>query len=131
MSLTSSTQMSSLTAIAASALLTSPDLTKLMKLNSERLAEAYSRLTVFLKKHNIEYIPVTNGPFLFCRIAGKLQTWEDETDFMTRCQSKGVSISAGRSYHGVDDEKGWARINFAIKPDDLNEALVRLSTVMS
>ncbi|CAI6334305.1 unnamed protein product [Periconia digitata] len=129
MSLTSSTQLSSLTAIAASALLTSPKLPQLIKLNSQRLSIAYSRLTSFLKEHNIEYIPATNGPFLFCKIVADARTWEDEAEFVSGCKKKGVSISAGKSYHV--NVKGWARINFAIMPEEMSDALTRLSKVIS
>jgi bifunctional pyridoxal-dependent enzyme with beta-cystathionase and maltose regulon repressor activities len=121
--------MSSLTAVAVSALLTSPELPQLIYMNSQRLSDAYSRLTLFLKEHNIEYIPVTNGPFLFCKIVADAQTWEDETEFVSECKAKGVSISAGRNYHA--NVKGWARINFAMMPEEMSEALLRLSKVFS
>ncbi|RYP47127.1 hypothetical protein DL768_006770 [Monosporascus sp. mg162] len=80
LALSSNTQMSSLTAVAAAGLLTSPDLPRLLALNSQRLAEAYSRVTSALTRHGIHYIPANMGPFLFARLAPEAQTWDEELD---------------------------------------------------
>ncbi|CAJ2504446.1 Uu.00g118400.m01.CDS01 [Anthostomella pinea] len=126
LALVSNTQTSSLTAIAAASLLSSPKLDDLLALNSHRLARAYLRLTSALKKRGLPYIPATMGPFILVRIAPHARTWEDEADAIQAYKSAGLSLSAGRSYHLPESEKGWARINFAIDPNQLTEALQRI-----
>ena len=66
------------------------------------------------------------GPFLFARIAPTAQSWAEEVEAIQVCKTAGVSVSAGRGYHVIDGEKGWARINFAMPPDIMAEALQRL-----
>lgn len=131
MALASNTQMSSLTAVCATGLLTSPDLPRLLELNAARLAEAYGHVTATLKARNICYIPANMGPFLFAKIAPDAQTWEDEAAVIQACKAAGVSLSAGRSYHGPESERGWARLNFAIPPERLIEALRRLNVALA
>lgn len=126
LALACNTQMSSLTAIASSRLLMSPELPHLLHLNSERLGRAYGTITSMLKSRGLTYIPANMGPFLFARLVPDAQTWEDEADTVHACKEAGVSISAGRGYHVPDGEKGWARLNFALDPDRLAEALRRL-----
>jgi histidinol-phosphate/aromatic aminotransferase/cobyric acid decarboxylase-like protein len=98
--------MSSLTAIAATALLASPRLPALLQLNSERLLEAYTRITLFLRKHGFVYIPANIGPFLFARLVPNAEGWEDEFDVVSACKAAGIIISAGRSYHVNKNQKG-------------------------
>ncbi|KAF2259677.1 1-aminocyclopropane-1-carboxylate synthase [Lojkania enalia] len=124
--LSTNTQVSSLTAVATTSLLTSPKLQDLLTLNSERLAMAYKRTTDFLKLHNIQYMPAYMGPFLFARVAPNAQTWEDEADVIAACKNAGVSLSAGKNYHLNEGDKGWARITFAVSEENLEEALKRL-----
>jgi gliotoxin/aspirochlorine biosynthesis aminotransferase len=119
--------MSSLTAISTTALLSSPQLPGLLELNSTRLSEAYATMTMFLRRHNIEYIPVSYGLFVFARIAPNADTWEDEVTAIDACKEAGVVVSSGKGYHVVEKEKGWARLTFAIKRDLLDEALRRLA----
>lgn len=130
LALASNTQMSCLTAIAAANLLTSTELPRLFALNSERLRESYLRLTAVLKRHDIQYIRPNTTPFLFAKVAPDAETWDDEAKVIQHCKQAGVSLSAGRSYHVPEVEKGWARINFAVQPGILEEALRRLSTVL-
>lgn len=123
--------MSSLTAIATAGILMSPELPRLFALNSRRLAEAYERMASMLKKHGLHYIPANIGPFVFVKIVPNAKTWDHEMEVVQACKEAGVSISAGRSYHVPESEKGWARLNFAIQPADLDEALRRLATVLN
>ncbi|KAI0455771.1 putative ACC synthase [Xylaria acuta] len=129
--LASNTQTSSLAAIATAGLLSSPDLPQLFELNAKRLSEAYLLLTVVLKKHGIQYIPANQTPFLFARLVPDAQTWEEEAEFGQMCKDAGVAISNGKSYHLPECEKGWARLNFAIEPASLAEALKRLDSVLT
>jgi gliotoxin/aspirochlorine biosynthesis aminotransferase len=125
--LISNTQMSSLTAVATTALLTSPELPNLLVLNSKRLAHAYARLASLLKDRNIPYIPANSSPFLFAKLVPNAQTWDEEAEVIRRLALKGVSVSAGRSYHGPEKEKGWIRLNFALPADELPNALEKLA----
>lgn len=121
------TKVSSLTAIYTTALLNSPTLPLLLQINAKRLASAYETIVAFFVRHNISYIPVSHGPFVFARIAGSdVTSWEQEAEAMQCFKQAGVVLSAGHSYHIVEHEKGWARITFAIPPQQLNEALKRL-----
>lgn len=126
MALASNTQMSSLTAVATTSLLTSPELPQLLSLNSKRLSEAYKITTAMLSARGLGYIPADFGPFLFAKLAPDAQTWDDEAAVIQACKDAGVSVSAGKSYHGPESEKGWVRLNFAVPPDQLTEGLRRL-----
>jgi gliotoxin/aspirochlorine biosynthesis aminotransferase len=126
LALASNTQMSSLTAIATTALLQSPQLDSLIALNSSRLAEGYDVITSFFRQHNIEYMPVSAGPFIFAKLVPGATTWEEEAEKLGACKAAGVVISSGKGYHVVDSEKGWGRLTYAIPMDELKEALRRV-----
>ncbi|KAK7701280.1 hypothetical protein SLS64_010323 [Diaporthe eres] len=125
-SIISNTQMSSLTAIATTSILSSPELPKLFALNSERLSQAYRTVTSVLKRHNILYVQANIGPFILVRLLSDAQTWEEEAEVVQACRLAGVVISGGRSFHVPENEKGWARLNFAIPPDKLDEGIRRV-----
>ncbi|POS71436.1 hypothetical protein DHEL01_v210172 [Diaporthe helianthi] len=121
--------VSSLTAICATALLTSPSLSSLLQRNASRLAEAYGKLVDFFMLHDIEYLPVSHGPFVFARIAGRhLTSWDEETEAIQCFKDAGVVLSPGKAYHMNEHEKGWSRITFAVVPQQLDAALSRLET---
>lgn len=126
LSIVSNTQMSSLTAIATTSILSSPELAKLFALNSERLSQAYRTVTSVLKRHNILYVQANIGPFILVRLLRNAQTWEEEAEVVQACRLAGVVISGGRSFHVPENEKGWARLNFAIPPDKLDEGIRRV-----
>ncbi|KAI1647341.1 putative ACC synthase [Daldinia loculata] len=130
LALVSNTQMSSLTAIAVTHLLTSQELPGLLALNSQRLADAYAKVTSMLKRRGIQYIPGNMGPFLFARLAPYASKDDEEAEFVIGCKAAGVNISPGRGYHVPEGEKGWARINFALQEDQLAEGLQRLAAVL-
>jgi aspartate/methionine/tyrosine aminotransferase len=121
--LAANTQMSSLSAIATKRLLESPNLPSLFKLNRERLAEAYKKITSFFVSCGIEFFPVTAGLYVFARLAPEARTWEDEAATIARIKDAGVLISPGKAYHVPEKEKGWARITFAVEPADLEKAI--------
>lgn len=123
-------QTSALSAIATTRLLTSPEFTKLVELNSRRLAEAYTTVTSFLKRHQIEYIPGHAGVFLLAKLAPEAKTWEDEARMVKNMKEAGVLVAPGRIYHVNDHEKGWARLTFAVDQTLLQEALSRMETAM-
>lgn len=122
-------QVSNLTALFVTALLTAPNLDELIKLNVERLAKAYTTLTTFFKANNIPYIPCNAGLYVFARIAPKAQTWDEESAVVAKLKESGVLVSSGKAYHGPEGEKGWARVGFAVDEDTLDEAINRMKTV--
>ena len=127
--LAANTQTSSLSAIATEGLLGSPCLPSLLKLNQKRLAAAYKKIIGFFISCGIEFIPVTAGLYVFARLAPEAKTWEDEAAMIARIKDAGVLVSCGKAYHVVEKEKGWARITFAVAPEDLDEAIEALRCV--
>lgn len=119
--------MSSLTALTIASLLSSPELPRLLELNSERLSLAYKTITTMLKGRDLRYHPAYMGTFVLVRLAPNAQTWDDEMQVVQACKQAGVSVSGGRAYHFPDAEKGWVRLNFALPPEKLAEALRRLA----
>jgi gliotoxin/aspirochlorine biosynthesis aminotransferase len=126
LALASNTTTSSLSSIFVSTLLTSRQIPRLLALNSDRLAEAYTVMTAVLQKHNIPYLPAYAGLYLFARIDPTAQSWEDESKAAQRLKDAGVLVSAGQGYHSPEGEKGWARIGFAVGRPRLEEAILRL-----
>ncbi|KAI9792514.1 MAG: hypothetical protein M1816_002034 [Peltula sp. TS41687] len=118
--------MPSFSAIATTALLKSPRLPDLIRLNSERLGEAYKMVTSFFKRHGIEYIPANAGLFILAKLAPEAKTWEDEAKTVKTLNDAGVLVSPGKTIHV--SEKGWVRMIFAVDPSVLKEALRRIET---
>ena len=131
LALASNTTTSTLSSIFVSTLLNSPEVPKLLALNSDRLAQAYLSVTTVLKKHNIFYIPAYAGLYLFAKIAPNAKRWEDESSKIQTLKEAGVLVSPGKSFHGPDNEKGWARICFGIEKSKLEEALRRLDHALA
>lgn len=119
----SNTQLSLLSALSATSLLSSPTLPLLVALSSARLAESYILVTTFFIRHHIDYIPVNAGLNIFARLAPSAKTWEDESAIITKLKAKGVVVQGGGSYL---KEKGWVRISFAREEHLLQEALHRI-----
>lgn len=126
--LSANTQISSLSSIATIGLLSSPKLPSLLSLNISRLRIAYETITSFFSLHNIDFVPVTAGLFIFARLDSSAKTWEDEARTIAKIRDAGVLVSPGKAYHGV--EKGWARITFAVDPDELKKALKIITAVL-
>jgi DNA-binding transcriptional MocR family regulator len=83
-------------------------------------------LTAFLKEHKLRYIPVGAGLFVFAQLAPRAKTWTEETAMVNHLKEAGVIVSSGKAYHGLESEKGWARVSFAIPQTELLEALRRM-----
>lgn len=130
LALASNTQISALSTIFVTSLLTSHHLDSLIMLNSQRLSAAYTTLTSFLKGQNIPYIPCNAGLYVFARIAGFAKTWEDEDVMVQKLKEAGVLVSSGKAYHVPETEKGWMRVGFAIEELDLREAIRRMENVL-
>jgi aspartate/methionine/tyrosine aminotransferase len=131
LALASQTTTSSLSAVFVGALLKSTDLPELIKANSTRLSEAYIALTDMLKRHNIPFIPVNAGIYLFTNIAPDATSWEDEMAAVQRFREAGILVSPGKGYHGPERQKGWARIGFAVEEKEMEEALERMDHALA
>ena len=129
-SLASNTQVSSLAAIFTKSILGSSATTSLIALNRRRLSAAYSIITTWLRLNEFRYIPVSAGVFVFAKLGREITTWDEEAQLVKLCKEAGVVVSAGRNYHGIDSEKGWIRLTFAVEAEVLQEGLTRLSNVL-
>lgn len=127
----SNTQTSSLAAIFTKKLLASSRTGDLIRLNQKRLSISYALLTNWLQINAFKYIPANAGIFVFARLGRNAQTWEDESTLIQKCKEAGVLISAGQSYHCIDEEKGWARITFAVDPDVLRKGVRILADALN
>jgi aspartate/methionine/tyrosine aminotransferase len=129
LALAANTQISSLSTIFVTSLLTSPGLPSLLQQNKTMLATAYTRMVTFFKTYAIPYRPASAGLYVWAKMAPNAQTWEDEAATVTELKAAGVLISSGRAYHGPESEKGWARVLFALEMEQLEEAIGRMTTV--
>jgi aspartate/methionine/tyrosine aminotransferase len=129
--LITTTQISSLSSLATAGLLQHPDLPRLMLLNSQRLAEAYSQVTTWLTKHGFSFIPATAGVYLLARLAPHATSWDQEAEVLAEIKAAGVILAPGRSFHLRTSQKGWFRIIIAVKPHVLEEALGRMEWALN
>ncbi|KAM3069257.1 hypothetical protein ACMFMG_010768 [Clarireedia jacksonii] len=123
-------QVSILSSIYVTAILTSPDLPHLISLNTSRLKSAYEYLTTRLDKWGIEYIPVKAGMLIFVRVAKDAQTWEEEAAVVDKIKESGVLVQPGKRWGGIDGEMGWVKMLFAVKEEVMREALARIGKVL-
>ncbi|EEP79046.1 predicted protein [Uncinocarpus reesii 1704] len=131
LALSPNSEISSLSAILTTNILSSPNLPFLIALSSARLAEAYICITTFFTERNIKYIPVGAGLNLFAQLAPKAKTWSEEDDMVEKLRGGGVLVSPGRHHYGRPPGKGWARISFSVEPWRLQEALKRMDLTLS
>lgn len=126
LALAANTQISALSAIFTTALLSSEKLPELISLNSERLTKAYATMTRFLKRNNIAYVPANTGLWVIARVAS---SWEEEAKVVGRLKDAGVLVSSGKGYHGPEGEAGWIRLGFSVGEEELREAIRRMESV--
>jgi aspartate/methionine/tyrosine aminotransferase len=129
LALAANTQISSLSTIFVRSLLSSPKLAGLISQNAEKLAAAYSIMTSFLDSYEIPYVPANAGLYVFTKIAPDATTWEDEAKMVNELKEVGVVVSPGKAYHVPESQKGWARVLFALEPEQLAEAIRRMKIV--
>lgn len=127
--LAANTQISALSSIFVTHLLTSPVLPTLIATNRNKLASAYGRFTSFLKRNQIEYMPCNAGLYIFAKLAPNAVNWEDEANTAAKLKEVGVLVSPGRPYHVPESLKGWMRLTFAVEEKDLGEAMQRMQKV--
>lgn len=123
-------QISSLSSLATSGLLQHPDLSRLVSLNLQRLAEAYTHVTAWLTRHGFPYIPATAGVYILARLAPQATDWEQEAQVQAKIKAAGVMLASGRSFHLCAEQKGWFRIIIAVQPDMLEKALKLLEKAL-
>lgn len=128
--LTSANQVSSLTAVAVTSILSSPNhiLNGFIITNRYRLGRSYAIISDFMRFHNIEYLPANSGLYVWARLTSEICTEEEEICFVMKAMDQGVSISAGSEYHSK--EAGWFRVVFSLPSPILLEGLRRIETAL-
>ncbi|KAL4783356.1 hypothetical protein BJX76DRAFT_368480 [Aspergillus varians] len=91
--LPTSTEVSSLTALCTTALLTSPKLSHLVRLNKKRLLSSYRAVASVLEACGVGYIPATAGVFIFAQLAPGAETIDDEVRFQKRLRDSGLLVA--------------------------------------
>ncbi|KAF1950196.1 1-aminocyclopropane-1-carboxylate synthase 7 [Byssothecium circinans] len=130
LALAANTQISALSTIFVTSLLTWPELPSLLALNRQRLRAAYTTLTDSFKQCGIPFLPCNAGLYVFARLAHHAVTWEDEEKVVVKLKEAGVLVSSGRAYHVPESEKGWMRVGFSVEQVDLVEAIKRIESVV-
>jgi len=105
-------QVSVLSSLYVTEILTSPKFPTLVKLNAQRLATSYQILTKALQEWNIEYIPATAGLMLFIKVLKNATKWEEEEDIIRKLSD------------------GWIKILYAVREDVMIEAIKRIGPVL-
>ena len=123
--------VSALSAITLTAIVSSSDLTSLLDVNSQRLTASYSCFTRLFKELNVEFLPAHEGLFIFAKLGRNVTSTEEEIAFFEKLKQKGVVVSAGRFYSGLSTEFGWARVLIAVPLETAEEAVKRLKTCIS
>ncbi|KAG9238582.1 pyridoxal phosphate-dependent transferase [Amylocarpus encephaloides] len=95
-----------------------------------RLTLSYDRLSENLKKWGIEFLPASEGMFVFAKLAKDAKTGEEADELFAELAKNGVLVSPGKFYNGINTEIGWARITFSVSLDVLQEALARMSQIL-
>ena len=115
-----------LSTVFAKAIVSSECLPMIINLNSTRLAKAYRRLTTIFDRYGICYLPCDAGHFVLAKLVRKTET--KESAIMDQLNQAGVLISPGYAYHIA--ERGWTRVSFAVRSQELLEAIKRMKTVL-
>ncbi|KAF2800544.1 PLP-dependent transferase [Melanomma pulvis-pyrius CBS 109.77] len=123
--------VSSLSAITLTAILSSPDLSQLLYVNSQRITASYACFTKLFRGLNVEFLPAQEGLFIFAKLGKSIMSIEEEIAFFENLRQRGVLVSAGRFYSGLSTEFGWARVLIAVPLATAEEAVKRLSLCIS
>ena len=75
---------------------------------------------------------------IFVKVLKNAETWDQEAEMIQRLRKcgasgdggVGVAVVPGRHYGGIDGEKGWIRMLFAVKEEVMKEALERMEGVL-
>lgn len=101
-----------------------------MAMNKRRLAESYQIVAEALRQWNVEFIPAQAGLFVFAKLAKGIRTWEEEAIAVERLKESGVLVGSGRAFHGMEGEKGWMRLTFALPEDMLRVGLKKVQSCL-
>ncbi|OAA63433.1 aminotransferase GliI [Niveomyces insectorum RCEF 264] len=116
-------QVSSLSTVLASKLLTSDTVQYVTEFGGARLREAYLVISSFFEANRMRYIPAYYGMFVFVRLVD-LHNMEEEKKLQSCLKANAVSLSTGSSYHFK--EAGWFRICYGVPLADLRKGLKRI-----
>ncbi|UPX15483.1 uncharacterized protein EKO05_0005929 [Ascochyta rabiei] len=123
------THTNTIASLYLSRLLSLPQLSSLLTLNSERLTTSYRLLAECLRNLKIHFVEPTHGLFLFAKLTNDLSTLEEEKSYFDRLTAAGLKVSPGRLYRGVDGEFGWARIRFCIAEDVMTKTIASFGQI--
>lgn len=113
-------------------LLASPALPELLEKNSSRLTASYQIFADGLACLGVDFIPASEGLFVFARIGKDLQSQEEELALKANLeQHEGVRVSPGWLYNQSTREFGWARLTISIPQERAEEVMVRLSNFLT
>lgn len=129
MSLLTSAHTNNIASLYLSSLLTWSQLPTLLALNSERLTASYRLLADSLRTWGVKFIPPTHGTLLFAKLAKTAKSAADEKQFYDALALRGLRVSQGRFYKGVERDYGWARIRFSVPRELMMSALKTLESV--
>ena len=122
-------QVSSLSSVVATSLLSSSKLPDIIKLNSTRLSESYRILTNGLTRLKLKYFPANAGMFMLAQLAPYTRSWEEERAALQELAAAGLLVAPLRRFEN-QQERGWARITFASSPETIEEALKRIEAYL-
>ncbi|KAF2262724.1 PLP-dependent transferase [Lojkania enalia] len=128
-SLLTFTNVSSLSSISLSTLLSSDELPSLIDTISNGLSESYKRFEALFRKLGLQYVTAEEGLFIFAKLGKNLASADEEAAFFTKLKDAGVMVSPGRFYG--DREFGWARIMIAVPIDVVTKALDKIERFYS
>ena len=81
---------------------------------------------MFFDRYGICYLPGDAGHFVLAKLARNTGT--KEPAIVEQLVQAGVLVSPGHIYH--IPERGWARVSFAVRSEELLEAIKRMETVL-
>ncbi|CAG9990811.1 unnamed protein product [Clonostachys byssicola] len=124
--------VSALSTSMLNTLLASPALPELLEMNSSRLTASYQIFADGLARLGVDFIPASEGLFVFARIGKDLKSQEDELAFKANLeQHGGVRVSPGWLYNQSTREFGWARLTISIPQERAEEVMVRLTDFLT
>ncbi|CAI6100703.1 unnamed protein product [Clonostachys chloroleuca] len=124
--------ISALSTSMLNTLLASPALPELLEKNSSRLTASYQIFADGLARLGVDFIPASEGLFVFARIGKDLQSQEEELALKANLeQHEGVRVSPGWLYNQSTREFGWARLTISIPQERAEEVMVRLSNFLT
>ena len=108
----------------------SEELPRLIGLNVKRLTHGYNVLISTLRDWGVEFLPVGAGLLVYAKLVKNALTWEDEGEFVKKLLENRVQVSPGRLSGGINGEKGWVRIAFSVREEDLRKGLGRIAEIL-